>query len=460
MRPLIRSLLARPSAATSSGSIAYAKAHLRKLSKIQQHSVCVQCQFRPALRLGWSHARFYSSETDKRKEEPAAAAATPGDSTSEIPELSPAPEAKPSMPPPNTEELKNLPSQQESRRSDASKRFSKAMDDLQTAVFTAGQKLNVLTGYSDIESLKKAIEAQERHVQASRQAVREAKEEYQNAINRRSASQREVNELLQRKHAWSPQDLERFTQLYRSDHTNEQAEIAAQEQLAQAERTADEAQAQLARSILARYHEEQIWSDKIRRASTWGTWGLMGFNVLLFIVVQLGLEPWKRRRLVGGFEEKVREVIQEENKKNQFLSVQVAPQETAAKVERVTLPGETPAEDATEKQFEAVIDTVIDAEVAEELAAADAAAAVSEPEPEPAEKVEEAAALAQHEAPLWKTVGARARGPAEYVKERALELVSEKELVITQKELTMIAAESIAVGALLTGLVSFIVSHR
>ena len=34
------------------------------------------------------------------------------------------------------------------------------MDDLQTAVFTAGQKLNILTGYSDIESLKKAIEAQ------------------------------------------------------------------------------------------------------------------------------------------------------------------------------------------------------------------------------------------------------------------------------------------------------------
>jgi len=61
---------------------------------------------------------------------------------------------------PSTDSLRNLPSQQELRRSEASKRFSKAMDDLQTAVFTAGQKLNILTGYSDIETLKKAIELQ------------------------------------------------------------------------------------------------------------------------------------------------------------------------------------------------------------------------------------------------------------------------------------------------------------
>jgi She9 / Mdm33 family len=58
-----------------------------------------------------------------------------------------------------------------------------------------------------------------------------------------------------------------------------------------------------------RYHEEQIWSDKIRRASTWGTFALMGINVVLFVVVQIGLEPWRRKRLVRGFEEKVKEVV-------------------------------------------------------------------------------------------------------------------------------------------------------
>lgn len=60
-----------------------------------------------------------------------------------------------------------------------------------------------------------------------------------------------------------------------------------------------------------RYHEEQIWSDKIRRASTWGTFALMGVNVLLFVVVQVGLEPWRRKRLVKGFEEKVKEAVEQ-----------------------------------------------------------------------------------------------------------------------------------------------------
>ena len=52
--------------------------------------------------------------------------------------------------------------------------------------------------------------------------------------------------------------------------------------------------------ILKRYHEEQIWSDRIRRQSTWGTWGLMGVNVLLFLVLQFVAEPWKRNRLMKG----------------------------------------------------------------------------------------------------------------------------------------------------------------
>lgn len=41
-----------------------------------------------------------------------------------------------------------------------SRKFSATMDDLQTAMFSAGQKLNEITGYSDIEALKNSIEQQ------------------------------------------------------------------------------------------------------------------------------------------------------------------------------------------------------------------------------------------------------------------------------------------------------------
>ncbi len=202
------------------------------------------------------------------------------------------------------------------------------MDSLQSNIFIAGQRLNDLTGYSGIEALKKDIEQQGRPplppvlgvlnflsellVQNTRRLLQEAREAYSKAISQRSGSQREVNELLQRKHGWSPADLERFTTLYRSDHANEQAEAAAQDHLVALERKAEDAAAKLSASILARYHEEQIWSDKIRRMSTWGTWGLMGVNILLFVLFQIGVEPWRRKRLVKGFEEKVMEALDRE----------------------------------------------------------------------------------------------------------------------------------------------------
>ncbi|KAK9235305.1 Mdm33 family-domain-containing protein [Lipomyces kononenkoae] len=208
--------------------------------------------------------------------------------------------------------LNNLPSKIEERRSQLTKSLSQKLDMLQATLFRAGKTLNTITGYSEIELLRKAIEKQEQLLKQARKEVKAAKEAYTDAIAKRSASQREVNELLQRKHAWSANDLERFTELYRSDHANEQAEAVAHEQLTRAEHAADDAQAELSRSILARYHEEQIWSDKIRRASTWGTWVLMGVNVVLFLVVQLGLEPWKRKRLVGSFEDRVRNVLEAE----------------------------------------------------------------------------------------------------------------------------------------------------
>ena len=55
---------------------------------------------------------------------------------------------------------KELPSQEEGRRSQVSRRFTHLMDHLQSNIFIAGQRLNDLTGYSGIEALKRDIEEQ------------------------------------------------------------------------------------------------------------------------------------------------------------------------------------------------------------------------------------------------------------------------------------------------------------
>lgn len=214
-----------------------------------------------------------------------------------------------------------LPSQVAARYSHMRSRVTSYMDNFQTHIFTASKRLNDLTGYSSIEALKRSIEDQENLVREARQSVLDARELYQSAIQSRSDTQREVNDLLHRKHAWSPNDLERFTNLYRSDHANEQSEQKAHEKLDKAEQQYEEASNRLSKSILARYHEEQVWSDKIRQMSTWGTWGLMGLNVLLFVVFQILIEPWRRRRLVKGFEEKVQEALREQNAENELRTI-------------------------------------------------------------------------------------------------------------------------------------------
>ena len=289
------------------------------------------------------------------------------------------------------------------------------MDNMQTSLFTASQRLNDLTGYSGIEALRQEIEMQEKDVTATRAAVRVAKDAYTSAISLRSKSQREVNELLQRKNSWSPQDLERFTALYRSDHANEQTEIQAQEALGEAERYAEEAAAKLSKSILARYHEEQIWSDKIRRMSTWGTWGLMGVNVLLFLGFQVAVEPGRRRRLVQGFEEKVMQALEREN------AVTKPTQEAAAVLEPDVI---------------AAVDTV-------RPAAAEDIMPVAEPTDELSEDT--SSALPQ------PTVSLPSQPGSESYKEAFRELFSERQISLTQKEATTLALEAAAAGAALTG---------
>lgn len=58
------------------------------------------------------------------------------------------------------DEIKNLPSEKESKRSEFSKWMVERLDKLQTTIFTAGQTLNDFTGYSSIEKLKQSIEEQ------------------------------------------------------------------------------------------------------------------------------------------------------------------------------------------------------------------------------------------------------------------------------------------------------------
>ncbi|QRG39335.1 hypothetical protein FDK38_003772 [Candidozyma auris] len=244
--------------------------------------------------------------------------------------------------------IKNLPSEKEKLRSAFSKRLEVHMENLQETIFRATRALNDVTGYSGIEKLKKSVENLEEELKSKKQTVKDSKLAYSEAIQKRSDSQKEINELLTRKHNWGPADVERFTELYRNDHTNQQEEETAEQQLAEAESEVDSVQNKLTQSILTRYHEEQIWSDKIRQASTWGTWIIMGINVLLFTVATFLVEPWKRRRLVNAFDAQVQQ------KMDSFSAEMRALAAGAAVPEKSSIKEESKATDAYVISFSGV----------------------------------------------------------------------------------------------------------
>lgn len=128
----------------------------------------------------------------------------------------------------------------------------------------------------------------------------------------------------------------RFTELVRQDHLNEQKERDRKIDATREEEAVERKIGEMMQSILRRYHEEQVWSDKVcvesmfqphlvfrilaerllsvialstqvRSLSTYGTLAITSINVLIFLLALILVEPWKRRRLVGEVEKRIKE---------------------------------------------------------------------------------------------------------------------------------------------------------
>ncbi|KAK5821925.1 Mdm33 family-domain-containing protein [Linnemannia elongata] len=182
--------------------------------------------------------------------------------------------------------------------------------DYKETIAQLSEHLNNFTGYTSINELKHKVTTHGSQLDETRIKLAQAKQAYEDAIGTRSDTQKAINDLLQRKHLWSPNDVIRFTDLYRSEHANEQAELKSKQEYKQAEANVEEKSRRLMTIIMERYHEEQVWSDKIRAASTYGTWGLIGMNIMAFLIVQGFVEPRRRRKQVERYEELVQDLTE------------------------------------------------------------------------------------------------------------------------------------------------------
>ncbi|GJN90210.1 hypothetical protein Rhopal_003209-T1 [Rhodotorula paludigena] len=209
--------------------------------------------------------------------------------------------------------------------------------ELERKLREVGGKINQATGYEEIERLRSGVGDKEKALLDAREKALQLKQEYTERVKLRADSQREVNDLLQRKSAWTGPDVMRFTELVQQEHENEQAEAKAKLAMDAGEEAVEKGFSDLMQAILERYHEEQVWSDKIRSMSTYGSLAITSLNVLLFIITLLLIEPWRRRRLVENVEERLRANAQQghDATQSQLESLQNLVQQAQATLDSV-----------------------------------------------------------------------------------------------------------------------------
>ncbi|GFR49127.1 hypothetical protein Agub_g10925, partial [Astrephomene gubernaculifera] len=115
--------------------------------------------------------------------------------------------------------------------------------------------------------------------------------------------------LLQRKGSWGGADVQLFTSLCHQEHSLEGTVAQAKAAYGAASEALEGAHGELLRAIRERYSAETLWSDKIRRASTWWTAGLMALHLVSFLSVYLVMEPIKAQRLRNHVEEVLRDEL-------------------------------------------------------------------------------------------------------------------------------------------------------
>ncbi|GAC98182.1 hypothetical protein PHSY_005771 [Pseudozyma hubeiensis SY62] len=176
---------------------------------------------------------------------------------------------------------------------------------LRSKISNLSTQYNTHTGYTAIETLKSRITLLETSLESARTLASAAKKAYLQSVQSRSTSQRETNDLLSRKNSWTESDLSRYTELLRKEHALSRQETEAEKELERSEAEVQACFDELMKAVMVRYHEEQIWSDRMRGMSTYGSLLVAGLNAVLFVLAILLVEPYKRRRLAETFEQRL-----------------------------------------------------------------------------------------------------------------------------------------------------------
>lgn len=157
------------------------------------------------------------------------------------------------------------------KRTDLEPRIKEQLESL-------GKRWNTYSGYEEVLEAKAQVLEAEMELKQLREEQSELRKDYMKAVGRRAGSQQTVNKLLQRREDWSDADLNAYMELVKSEHVEARSEKEATERYESIGHRVNAAWDDVVRKTLERYHQEQIWSDRVRAGSTYGSMIIAGLN--------------------------------------------------------------------------------------------------------------------------------------------------------------------------------------
>jgi sensitive to high expression protein 9 len=169
----------------------------------------------------------------------------------------------------------------------------------------------------------------------------------------------------------------------------------------------------------------------------------MGVNVLLFLVFQILVEPWRRKRLVKGFEDKVVEALEKEKELNRAFLAESAVSLSAIPAQVVDATSDTEPSTVIEDVPAAVKETL--PAVADPTVAATAA-------PSTTGVVSDNGVGATQSLQSRLSDISHPPTSVEYWKSAFHEFFSERSVAVSQRDVTTVALQSAATGAAVMGI--------
>ena len=182
----------------------------------------------------------------------------------------------------------------------------------------ASEIYDSLTGSEEIRHLKLAVADASRSYDDSDSAVRRMRED----LSARSADHERLSrrhrDVMDRRHEWEGEEgVIDFARLTAEEGRARRLLVETRKALRIAEAECDRTRGEYVDALRRRYHEEQMWQERWRVLSTYGTWALIVINSAVFVVGQYLFYRREERRMTaieaaieGGVETVVQTVEQ------------------------------------------------------------------------------------------------------------------------------------------------------